>query len=1782
MSDTADKRHLKCKFGLINLAGLMPMRNKVGEDGSPLSSEILVPLFSHESYKIKTTFNTNLTYFGTSQTLSTDFAKMWFDYPDANNRNHYQKKFRREVLWDFGDGTQVQGYNVEHSYKKPGRYKITCTFFDINRRGWVNDFCIYVIVKEVIPTMLRFDKNNTKKSIKCSKIERLTRLESLISNTVDRELNVSVKRIFSKEEHEYGYEEIGRSYDEIPKNEFFHMEKYWCTLKNTQTLFYNSNQIYTSELTPTSTYTPTYNKLYCKFFYDEDNKESAPIGLSFYQIIPYKNIDDNLKTITVINPYSKIIDKEERKEYNITQVYSEDQLPEGVTYCGMRGWVDIFYKNDFIGSNNTLSFFHDIENENITGELISSPNYLNINPLGLSFTVIGNDKNEIRMAISSNSFLKPMELGAKLSDANIFIDQHLRNSLYKGLDINCYIFPYVIYKDDEVKVMNDSYYIPKDISLSLRYSKMIDKKYGFPSEVNTSPTAEPIYPWMYCVPLILRNYIDIIFNVETNNEKNFKIRLTQKPLQNPSKITIPQEKTTKVDIDRLLDAYMCHPLFKDKPNIREMLKIYVGGFVERIITEGNNFLDNTANIRTCYLSNLLTMLKMMGQEVTEYEYTSLEGINDLKKLARLLSINHSDLVGHVIDVDYDITINKDNKGVNVGDLIDLDDILTLNTEKPADNEPNKKDNYGKIQYVQIGSNKHKVNIEDGVDLIIHDKYTNDTRIVNFRSQLKHEEKETVTIGEYEPYWGWNLLLPDGFITLKEKIDLYTAKLDNDGYGSDQITFFNNEIKRLKNARKELIRSYYDFYLLNPDKDDLRIGNFIRSEDITEKIESLKEWESVWGITHDFLMKSMIENGGLKNNRDYGSDDFDYEGDEIWKSEYFNISKYFNKEGDINISFDENSYDYSSIQGEINIRGEILGEGSNPLYVTLKDGLLDYVDEFWIDGNELICYVSGNSLSGSGVFDIISNTFNETQIVSGKITIDLSGSIQNPVVTITVSDFRYTPNNLEVEISIPDNKFDGSFIHNGEIKPYEGKLNVEGVITGSGSNLLEFSLSDFIVYRTEKEIIDGVEHEFLIGVEENITIKKGDSVIINVNEDGTITEKEHTITIGGVLGDKNGNLTMTGTIVVKISGDIKSPVIEILSSNVNVSVILPDLDGEYNVINSVIGLNSDYSIIDGDTIIQSSIDGQISVPTYFENGSELRLRRKTDGWELYINALIYSKQYKPKSDQYGWQMYERIQGSFDINIDNFGNIVDGDGNIATTSIVIPFIYGTTLNKPSLVLTLSGNVVDDTVTCQISLSENPRGMYVLLFDVNETYATVQSYENVIFKGLDEYDQVRLFFTDKPLLFTSPTSISEYNKEVKLQIIKNEKYGDNEEQLILYDMTFNVSNIPITINEEGLIVHDDFILNEDYSANGQDFYETLNVDVLISGGSNQSVKSLKIVRSNEQKLNYSWKQDFSDLEGKYPYNVTMTINGYIFEDELKENQPFVNLTFKVNGVLGSIECNYSESRKVYLNNDGSIQQPQDFICILTNDVESEKIYEAFNLQCFVTVQGDYKNFNVVPKVEAVKVEDNILIEYDNHGNLTNCSLRKLEDGYSMFENQSKITNFNYSTGRLIIGDSMFNGCNNLVSFASSLQSLKSGKDMFNGCELDRDSIISIADTINDISKLDKENAENWTYSFDDNVREIDEQSRGRIDISYDSSIEQETLSISANEMIKKGWNVYFNGILQIYDERYEPEAIKCDITTESGYIPDASKWNEEIYIPNKKYIKIVRVIDGVAYND
>jgi hypothetical protein len=62
---------------------------------------------------------------------------------------------------------------------------------------------------------------------------------------------------------------------------------------------------------------------------------------------------------------------------------------------------------------------------------------------------------------------------------------------------------------------------------------------------------------------------------------------------------------------------MGHPMFRETDNLRDLLKAFLGkGMLQGVVTNVDNFLDNTANVKTCYLSNFIAMLKMMGEDVT--------------------------------------------------------------------------------------------------------------------------------------------------------------------------------------------------------------------------------------------------------------------------------------------------------------------------------------------------------------------------------------------------------------------------------------------------------------------------------------------------------------------------------------------------------------------------------------------------------------------------------------------------------------------------------------------------------------------------------------------------------------------------------------------------------------------------------------------------------------------------------------------------------------------------------------------------------------------------------------------------------------------------------------------------------------------------------------------------------------------------------------------------------------------------------------------------------------
>ena len=68
------------------------------------------------------------------------------------------REYRRNIRWDLGDGTIIIGRNAIHSYKKPGKYIISCTFFNSKGKPVNNSASFVVYVKEVIPTMLSVER----------------------------------------------------------------------------------------------------------------------------------------------------------------------------------------------------------------------------------------------------------------------------------------------------------------------------------------------------------------------------------------------------------------------------------------------------------------------------------------------------------------------------------------------------------------------------------------------------------------------------------------------------------------------------------------------------------------------------------------------------------------------------------------------------------------------------------------------------------------------------------------------------------------------------------------------------------------------------------------------------------------------------------------------------------------------------------------------------------------------------------------------------------------------------------------------------------------------------------------------------------------------------------------------------------------------------------------------------------------------------------------------------------------------------------------------------------------------------------------------------------------------------------------------------------------------------------------------------------------------------------------------------------------------------------------
>ena len=1024
-----NNRKLKAEFGIIGIGGFMVTRPS--DDG--YSSEAINPLFVSESSRIKTTFNRNIRYEidGVSHNTS-NFGNVYYDDVTIDGSGaYYQKKFLRNVLWNFGDGTLKEGYNVEHHYSKPGKYKITCVFFDINRQGWTNTYSIMVQVKEIIPTTLKFSDNplDHKNSIKCSKIEKITTLDSFLGKDVDN-LSVVAKRLFTEEEHKSG---LSVSYNDIKRIGCYYMQPYYCFLKNEKIFLNNSSDVQSSHMLPVEKYEGTYYEMYGKLRYNEAKKEII-YDLAIYH--PFRIKEDGLKKLKCIDPNSNILDEEKYIEVDVRQLSSEKEK-EGLEYLGKRALIDIYYKNDNVSESefdNNFSFFYDLEEKKITNEMKSGSNYLNMIPLGMSITVVPNDINDVRMAISLNGFLRNVDI-----DAEYHIDDYFYNSMVKNYKLNGYFTPYIPYKSEEEIVVLEgtdillssdeisdfiptetSYYIPKDISIEgLRY-EFSNSFIGSQSTIARKNTLgnDTFFCYEFTFgDFINHNYSFTIKSQSQTLELQSKMTLERTDIPNISSLIVPTEKYVDVDIKRLVNTYLGHPMFESAVKLKNGFTALLKNenFLSYVMTKGENFLDDRANIRTCYLSNLLSTLKMMGEEITDYETTEFDGVNAMRDFVRILSMNHSDLVGHEINKSSDIRVNNGYKGANVGRLMSIHDKLVISTYVTKTGKSSKGLVMGFEPYLSgnYGPYRNCYSGVFGTHLIVQDKYTKETKIVSFTTipnldeiilTDEKSERKYICLKSYDESWGWNLLLGERFKAAKKEL----KNIPN---------MTSSRRKKLEDVCGDIVEGYYDFYLFNPIHETERVGNFLDEDTITDRIIDTNAWEAEWGYANEILMKIIVENSNLKNEIIVPTEEEYIE--DFEPLTVISLEKVFGvDEGtEVDITFrgiDIHPY-YISKDAALTFTSHIGNDDRYEMYVSIKNFniLNNKKPEFF----EMVDFINGQRLKLNYNIDIDKEDIGNSSIeipettiplyVDGKekydtrLKLSIEGTVSNPIINAIV-------------------------------------------------------------------------------------------------------------------------------------------------------------------------------------------------------------------------------------------------------------------------------------------------------------------------------------------------------------------------------------------------------------------------------------------------------------------------------------------------------------------------------------------------------------------------------------------------------------------------------------------------------------------------------------------------------------------------------------------------------------------------------------------------------------
>lgn len=721
-----------------------------------------------------------------------------------------------------GDGTVIKGTSATHYYKFPGKFRITCTLYNIDGSPVENSLYTDVIVKEVIPTELSFvDPANWKQNIAACKNNFLGSMQVTLSNNISSEPAVSAIRRWEEGKNE-------NSYFDINKDFYYHLEKYYTFLERRIIHKIDSNYLQ-SMLQPTEEYIPEYLPLYGKYV-----DEGGEMKLKVYAVADKTN-DYLISTVNPLYNYFNDSNTSDRETIDyIHKVRSINDIPADASLIGKVALIDIWYKNDNL-SKNDLIFEFKKETLKFFAEPLSSEPYLNIPPLGLSVnTVMPSTEDNIITAFTSNGLYSVKDIN---DDNNVKIDTHLIYNLYLNYKVEAYYSNFIL---------NDNPY-DEDITYSLLKHQIAD--YPLTSISVSYSTGCNV------IPSILKDYYKVYDLTPTKLEGfklfdiNNNLLYTSNRITALENIVLPSEKRINQDTQKILDTYMQHPMYDEATNLKTFLLNIFGNndMLSYITSKGVNLLDDTVNYKTCYLDKFLSILEMLNENSKVYDINSFDKINDLKEMVRIMTMNYSQLFGNILKNEYDIRITHSTTGTNVGDILHHDDIILCDIDEKTGNSKN-------VVAIRRNGKVYPI-IAQSPYIIIKDDFTLKTRLINFvgikapiiddlsdqtpewKAKYGWSKLYGYSLDDYEESWGWSLNLPED-LTYKTNKSLF-------------------------------IDTYYTLYLFNPLISSRRMYNFVSESTIPRDKNnnqiSVEDWNKDYGFTYDCLMKILTSSLMLRDS-----------------------------------------------------------------------------------------------------------------------------------------------------------------------------------------------------------------------------------------------------------------------------------------------------------------------------------------------------------------------------------------------------------------------------------------------------------------------------------------------------------------------------------------------------------------------------------------------------------------------------------------------------------------------------------------------------------------------------------------------------------------------------------------------------------------------------------------------------------------------------------------------------------------------------------------------------